>query len=114
MHPAKESLEREKRVVQWLESIYREASEIYLLGDVFDYWFEYKRVVPRGFTRFLGKIAEISDSGVKVHFFTGNHDVWIFNYLPAELGVDVFRKPLVKVFNGKRFHIAHGDGLGPG
>ena len=114
MHPAEESLEREKKVVKWLDSICGEASEIYLLGDIFDYWFEYKRVVPRGFTRFLGKIAEISDAGVKVHFFTGNHDVWIFNYLPAELGVDVFRKPLVKEYNGKKFHIAHGDGLGPG
>lgn len=114
MHPVKESLEREKRVVQWLESIYRDASEIYLLGDVFDYWFEYRRVVPRGFTRFLGKIAQISDAGVKVHYFTGNHDVWVFNYLPGEVGVDVHRKPLVKEYNGKKFHIAHGDGLGPG
>ena len=114
MHPSLESLEREKKVVKWLDSVYRDASEIYLLGDVFDYWFEYKRVVPRGFTRFLGKIAEISDSGVKVHYFTGNHDVWVFKYLPMEIGVDVYRKPLIKKYNGKKFLIAHGDGLGPG
>jgi UDP-2,3-diacylglucosamine hydrolase len=114
MHPAGASLEREKKVVNWLDSIYREASEIYLLGDVFDYWFEYKRVVPRGFTRFLGKIAEITDAGVKVHYFTGNHDVWVFKYLPAEIGVEVYREPLVREYNGKKFLIAHGDGLGPG
>jgi len=114
MHPASESLAREKKVVKWLDSIYRDASEIYLLGDVFDYWFEYKRVVPRGFTRFLGKIAEITDAGVKVHYFTGNHDVWVFKYLPAEIGVDVYRAPLLKEYNGKKFLIAHGDGLGPG
>ena len=114
MHPARESLEREKKVVKWLDGIYHDASEIYLLGDIFDYWFEYKRVVPRGFTRFLGKIAEITDSGVKVHFFTGNHDVWIFKYLPGEIGADVYREPLVREYNGKKFLIAHGDGLGPG
>jgi UDP-2,3-diacylglucosamine hydrolase len=114
MHPLSDSLEREKKVVKWLESIYRNASEIYLLGDIFDYWFEYKRVVPRGFTRFLGKIAEISDSGVKVHYFTGNHDVWVFRYLPMEIGVEVYRKPITKEYNGKKFLIAHGDGLGPG
>ena len=114
MHPAGKSLEREKKVVNWLDSIYRDASEIYFLGDIFDYWFEYKRVVPRGFTRFLGKIAEITDAGVKVHFFTGNHDVWVFNYLPTEIGVDVYRKPLIMEYNGKKFLIAHGDGLGPG
>ena len=114
MYPAGKSLEREKKVVNWLDSIYRDASEIYLVGDIFDYWFEYKRVVPRGFTRFLGKIAEITDAGVKVHFFTGNHDVWQFKYLPGEIGVDVYREPLIREYNGKRFLIAHGDGLGPG
>jgi UDP-2,3-diacylglucosamine hydrolase len=114
MHPEDESLEREKKVVQWLDSIYRDASEIYLLGDTFDYWYEYKRVVPRGFTRFLGKIAEITDSGVKVYMFTGNHDVWIFDYLPKEIGVEIFRKPIAREYSGKKFYIAHGDGLGPG
>jgi UDP-2,3-diacylglucosamine hydrolase len=114
MHPQKESMEREKLVVKWLEEVYREASEIYLLGDVFDYWFEYKKVVPRGFTRFLGKIAEITDAGVTVNLFTGNHDVWVFDYLPQEVGVQVYREPITREYGGKKFLIAHGDGLGPG
>jgi UDP-2,3-diacylglucosamine hydrolase len=113
MHPAAESLEREKKVVKWLDQVYREASEIYLLGDIFDYWFEYKKVVPRGFTRFLGKIAEITDAGVTVHFFTGNHDVWVFDYLPEEVGVVVHRNPIKREYGGRKFLIAHGDGLGP-
>ncbi len=114
MHPEKESREREKKVVQFLDEIYRDATEIYLLGDVFDYWFEYKKVVPRGFTRFLGKIAEITDAGVTVNLFTGNHDVWVFDYLPAEIGVFVYREPITREYGGKKFLIAHGDGLGPG
>jgi UDP-2,3-diacylglucosamine hydrolase len=113
MHPVEESREREKKVVEWLEEIRHEAAEIYLLGDIFDYWFEYKRVVPRGFTRFLGKIADITDSGIKVNFFTGNHDVWVFDYLPEETGVEVFRHPIRREYGGKKFYIAHGDGLGP-
>jgi UDP-2,3-diacylglucosamine hydrolase len=114
MHPREESLKREKKVVEWLDRIRHEASEIYLLGDVFDYWFEYRRVVPRGFTRFLGKIAQITDSGIRVNYFTGNHDVWVFDYLPQEIGVEVFRHPVVREYGGKKFFIAHGDGLGPG
>jgi UDP-2,3-diacylglucosamine hydrolase len=113
MHPAEESFEREIKVVKWLDQIYREASEIYLLGDIFDYWFEYKKVVPRGFTRFLGKIAEITDAGVTVHLFTGNHDVWVFDYLPEEVGVEVHRKPITREYGDRKFLIAHGDGLGP-
>lgn len=113
MHPEKESLEREKKVVKWLDGIYREASEIYLLGDIFDYWFEYRKVVPRGFTRFLGKIAEITDAGVTVHLFTGNHDVWVFDYLPEEVGVQVHRSPIIREYGDLKFLIAHGDGLGP-
>jgi UDP-2,3-diacylglucosamine hydrolase len=113
MHPREKSLLREKKVVEFLERIRHEAEEIYLLGDIFDYWFEYRRVVPRGFTRFLGEIARISDSGVKVNFFTGNHDVWVFDYLPVEIGVEVFRQPVTRVYGGKKFFIAHGDGLGP-
>lgn len=108
----KESLEREKRVVQWLDSIIDDADELYLLGDVFDFWFEYKHVVPRGFTRFLGKLAEFTDRGIPVHFFTGNHDVWVFDYLPSEIGVKVYRKPIVRVIDGKKFFIGHGDGMG--
>ncbi len=112
--PREKSLDREKLLVKWLDEIRKDAFEIYLLGDIFDYWFEYKKVVPRGFVRFLGKIAEIQDSGIPVYFFTGNHDVWIFDYLPEELGVEVFHNPISRTFNGKKFYMAHGDGLGPG
>ncbi len=108
------SLDREKLLVKWLDEIKDEAEEIFLLGDIFDYWYEYRKVVPRGFTRFLGKVAEITDSGIPVHFFTGNHDVWVFDYLPSEIGVKVHKKPLIKTISGLKFFIAHGDGLGPG
>lgn len=84
------------------------------MGDVFDFWFEYKKAVPRGFVRCLGKIAQITDAGTPVHWFTGNHDMWIFDYLPQECGVQIHRKPIVKEYNGKRAYIGHGDGLGPG
>ena len=109
-----ESIHRERKVVQWLDNIIDDADELYLLGDVFDFWFEYKRVVPRGFTRFLGKLAEFTDRGKKVHFFTGNHDVWVFDYLPSEIGVEVYRKPITREIDGKKFFIGHGDGLGSG
>jgi UDP-2,3-diacylglucosamine hydrolase len=112
MQAATRSIEREKLVVQWLEEIRSDATEIYLLGDMFDYWFEYRKVVPRGFIRFLGKIAEITDQGIPVHYFTGNHDVWVFDYLPEEVGVIVHEKPVIREINGKKFYIAHGDGLG--
>ena len=107
------SLEREKLLVQWLDEISGNADEIYLLGDIFDFWFEYKTVVPKGYVRLLGKIAEITDSGVSVHYFTGNHDMWIFSYFEKELGVVMHRKPQEREINGKLFYIAHGDGLGP-
>lgn len=110
----KESLKREKLFVRWLDEIKTEANEIYLLGDIFDFWFEYKRAIPRGFSRFLGKISEITDSGIPVHFFTGNHDMWIFDYLPKETGVIIHKEPLIKELYGKKFYLAHGDGLGPG
>jgi UDP-2,3-diacylglucosamine hydrolase len=102
----------EKRFVRWLDSIRTDAKALYLLGDIFDFWFEYKQVVPRGFTRFLGKIAEMSDSGIEIHFFTGNHDIWVFDYLPKETGVIVHKKPLLTEIDGKTFYLAHGDGLG--
>lgn len=108
------SLAREKKIVDWLDSVSKDASEIFLVGDIFDFWFEYKRAIPRGFVRLQGKIAEITDSGVPVHIFTGNHDMWIFDYLPKELGVQIHREPIVREFNGKKFYIGHGDGLGPG
>jgi UDP-2,3-diacylglucosamine hydrolase len=107
-------LDREKKVVAWLNKIEPEAKEIYLLGDIFDFWWEYKFVVPRGFTRFLGTIARITDSGIPVHFFTGNHDMWIGDYLSEECGITIHSEPFTTVFNGKKFHLAHGEGLGSG
>lgn len=113
--PDKErSLEREKRIVRWLDEIKNDAAEIFIMGDIFDFWFEYTTVVPRGFTRLLGKIAEICDSGIPVSLFTGNHDMWMFGYLHDELGVTIHRKPITREFGGKKFFLAHGDGLGPG
>jgi len=105
-------LEREKRVVNWLKRVASDAKEIYLLGDIFDFWWEYKLVVPRGFTRFLGTVASITDSGVPVHFFTGNHDMWVGDYLTEECGVTIHSMPVTTMFNGKKFHLAHGEGLG--
>lgn len=109
-----QSLIREKRVVAWLDKVKSDASEIYLVGDVFDFWFEYKTVVPRGHVRLLGKIAEITDSGIPVHYFIGNHDMWVFDYLPKETGVQLHREPIQRTYNNRRFFIGHGDGLGPG
>jgi len=109
-----ESLQREKKIVKWLEEIRDEAEEIFIVGDVFDFWFEYKTAVPRGFVRLLGKLAEITDSGTKVHWFIGNHDMWIFDYIPKEIGVVIHKEPIKRELNGKNFFIGHGDGLGPG
>ncbi|HEY8404035.1 MAG TPA: UDP-2,3-diacylglucosamine diphosphatase [Flavobacteriales bacterium] len=108
------SLQREKKIVRWLDSIKADAQEIFLVGDLFDFWFEYKQAVPRGFTRLLGKLSELTDSGIPVHVFTGNHDMWIFDYLPKECGVAVHRAPIERTWNDKLFLIGHGDGLGPG
>jgi UDP-2,3-diacylglucosamine hydrolase len=108
------SLHREKQLVQWLDEIRPHAAALYLLGDVFDFWFEYKKAVPKGFVRFLGKIAEFTDQGIPVHFFTGNHDLWVFDYLPNELGMTIHREPYRVTLAGKKFYLAHGDGLGPG
>jgi UDP-2,3-diacylglucosamine hydrolase len=110
--PALENnIERELLFVNWLKTISIDASEIFLMGDIFDFWFEYKKVVPRGFTRVLGKIAELTDQGIPVHFFTGNHDIWIFDYLPMETGVIVHKEPFRTVLYDKKFFLAHGDGL---
>lgn len=108
------SLVREKKIVAFLDSIKQDASEIYLLGDVFDFWFEYRKAIPKGYVRLLGKLAELSDAGIKLHYFTGNHDMWVFNYLPKELNLTIYRKPVIREINGKKFYLAHGDGLGPG
>jgi len=102
----------ELRFVNWLNTIRNDAKALYLLGDIFDFWFEYKKTVPRGFTRFLGKIAEMRDQGIDIHFFTGNHDVWMFDYFQQELGITVHTAPIVTEIDGKRFFLAHGDGLG--
>lgn len=104
--------ERERRVVKWLEEASTNAKEIYLLGDIFDFWWEYKSVVPKGFTRFLGALSSITDSGVPVHLFTGNHDMWMHNYLSEECGVSIAHGEVEKEFDGKRFLLAHGEGLG--
>ncbi|MBK7129375.1 MAG: UDP-2,3-diacylglucosamine diphosphatase [Crocinitomicaceae bacterium] len=112
--PGEPSAIREKRIVAWLDEIKHDAQEIFLLGDVFDFWFEYRHAVPKGFVRLQGKIAELTDSGIQVHWFIGNHDMWIFDYIPAELGVTIHRKEVVREFSGKKFFIGHGDGLGPG
>ncbi len=108
------SLARERRIVKWLHEIAPHAAEIYLVGDIFDFWFEYRKAVPRGFTRLLGTLSELCDSGLPIHVFTGNHDMWIFDYLPSETGVQVHREPIQRSWNGKDFYIGHGDGLGPG
>ncbi len=108
------SLIREKCIVRWLDEVKKDATEIFLVGDIFDFWFEYKRAIPKGFVRLQGKIAELVDSGIPVHVFTGNHDMWMFDYLPRELGVKLYREPIVREWNGIKFYIGHGDGLGPG
>lgn len=105
-------LDYERRAVRFLDSIEDDCEELYLVGDIIDYWFEYKYVAPMGFTRFLGKLARMSDRGTKIHWFTGNHDMWIFNYLPQEIGCTVHRKAEIVELRGKRLYIAHGDGLG--
>jgi len=108
------SISREKKIVAWLNSIENEAQEIYLIGDVFDFWFEYKRVIPKGFVRLQAKIAQLCDNGIKVHYFTGNHDIWVFDYFSKELGVKMHYNEIEIEINSKKFFIAHGDGLGPG
>jgi len=101
----------EKKLVDWLDKVKIDATAIYLLGDLFDFWYEYHTVVPKGFVRFLGKLAEITDSGIEVHFFIGNHDIWTFGYLENEVGLIVHREPQTVRLGNKRFFLAHGDGL---
>jgi len=101
----------ERRFVDWLDNIKEEAGALYLLGDMFDYWFEYKTVVPKGYTRFLGKLAEFTDAGIPVFIFTGNHDIWMFGYLSEEIGATIITSPIEVELEGKRFYLAHGDGL---
>jgi len=108
------SLVREKKVVAFLESIRHDAAEIFIVGDIFDFWFEYTKVVPKGYVRLLGKLAELTDSGIPIHVFVGNHDMWMSGYFEKELNIPVYHHPKTFERNGKRFYIAHGDGLGPG
>lgn len=107
-----ENNEVERTMVQFLESIRHDASEIYLLGDVLDYWFEYKHVVPRGYVRFFGKLAELADAGVKIIWLIGNHDIWIFDYLPRELGIEVIDGCIHRNILGTEFCLQHGDAIG--
>lgn len=106
--------ERERKIVSWLDTIKHDAAEIFLLGDVFDFWFEYTTVIPKGYIRLQGKLAELSDAGIKLYFFKGNHDMWIFDYFKKELNITIIHEELIIDRNGKRFFLHHGDGLGTG
>lgn len=108
------SREREDSIVRWLNFIEPDCNELFLMGDVFDFWFEYKYVVPKGFTRLLGKLAQMSDSGIKIYFFKGNHDMWVKDYFVKELGMQIVSDEMVIVRNNKKIYLHHGDGLGPG
>lgn len=108
------SLHREKKIVAFLDNIRQDAAMLFIVGDLFDFWFEYRKVVPKGFVRILGKLAEFTDNGIPVHFFVGNHDMWMSGYFEKELNIPVFYEPREYDFNGKKFLIGHGDGLGPG
>lgn len=103
---------QERRLVRFLDDIKHKASAVYMLGDMFDFWFEYRHAVPKGYTRFLGKLSELTDMGVEVHYFTGNHDIWMYGYLEQECGVTIHTKPTTTEIYGKLFYLAHGDGLG--
>ena len=108
------SRERELKIVAWLDFIKADAAEVFLLGDVFDFWFEYATVIPKGFIRLQGKLAELSDLGIKLYFFKGNHDMWVFDYFKKEFAMEVISDELIIERNGKRFFLHHGDGLGSG
>lgn len=108
----KDKLKNEKKLVRWMDSIKTDCEALYFLGDMIDFWYEHKLVVPKGYARFFGKIAEFTDAGIPIVWFAGNHDVWLFNYVQQELGVTVYFKPTELTIRGKRFYMAHGDGLG--
>jgi UDP-2,3-diacylglucosamine hydrolase len=112
--PAADSAARERAVIAWLEAVRHDAALIFLVGDVFDFWFEYRRAVPKGFVRLLGKLAELSDAGLRIELFTGNHDLWMADYFPTELGIPVHHQPRRYQIGNKSFLVGHGDGLGPG
>ena len=108
------SLARERKIIRWLETIEKDAAAIILVGDIFDFWFEYNNVIPKGFIRFLGKIADLRDKGIPILFFTGNHDMWMFEYFPKELGIPVYKGSVNFHIGDQSFYVGHGDGLGPG
>lgn len=108
------SRERERIFLGWLNHIEKDAAVLFLLGDLFDFWFEYKTVVPKGFVRVLGKLAAMADKGIEIHYFVGNHDLWMTDYFKTELGIPVYHEPQEFTINNKRFFLGHGDGLGPG
>lgn len=108
------AFDRERQIVRWLKAISSDADALYLVGDIFDYWFEYRHVVPKGFTRLLGALAELRDANIPIYYFTGNHDMWMFRYVTEEMGIPIYRQPILCDIAGKRFFIGHGDGLGPG
>ncbi len=107
------SRERELQLLRWMDLIAADAGELFLVGDLFDFWFEYHTVVPKGYVRFLGKLAELRDQGPHIHIYTGNHDMWMLDYFESEFGIPVYHRPVVREFGGKTFFIGHGDGLGP-
>jgi len=111
---AASSLQREKQIVRFLEEIKGDATELFIVGDMFDFWYEYRSVVPKGYIRLLGKLAELTDSGISIHFFVGNHDMWMKDYFQKELNIPIYFEPKEFERNGKKFLIGHGDGLGPG
>lgn len=108
------SLAREKRIVAWLNTVSKDAQAIYLLGDIFDFWFEYNKAIPKGFIRLQGKLAELRDAGMPIYFFTGNHDMWMFDYFEKEMGIIIYREPQILKIGSNKMLIGHGDGLGPG
>jgi len=108
------SADRERLIVKWLEESAPDMKNLYLVGDVWDYWFEYRQVIPKGYSRLLGCLAKLKDSGIAIYYFTGNHDMWMFSYLTDEFGIPIYREPVTHVIDGKKFYIGHGDGLGPG
>src|SRR6188508_2016542 len=110
---AADSLVREKKIIAFLNEIKEDAAEIFIVGDLFDFWYEYRKVVPKGFVRILGKLAEITDAGIPIHFFVGNHDMWMKNSFQKELNIPVYFESKVFEFNNKKFLVGHGDGLGP-
>lgn len=105
---------REKKIIEWFDQVRSDAAAIFLVGDIFDFWFEYRKVVPKGFIRFQSKLLELRDEGIPIYFFTGNHDAWFFDYFPKEFDIPVFKKPIVLEVGEQRLYVGHGDGLGPG